>query len=424
MPGHKGLPLLGPEALDITEIDGADSLYEAEGIIAQSERNASRLFGSPTLYSTEGSSLCIRAMLYLVSLWAKAKGRSTEILAGRNAHKAFLSAASLLDLPVRWLFPIKNASYLSCDVTPEDVESALNSSVERPAAVYLTSPDYLGNRVDLSAIAEVCHRHDVLLLVDNAHGAYLKFLQPSLHPMDLGVDLCCDSAHKTLSVLTGGAYLHLSHSLPAFLHDHAKSALALFGSTSPSYLILQSLDRQNSILADDFAGKLCAFTGKVASLRESLVSRGYTIFQGEPLKLTILPKSYGYTGTTLYNLLRKKGIVCEFYDPDHLVLMLSPYNTQMDLDRIRESLLCIFKKAPLSQVPPSFFLPEVVMSPRDAMLSESERLPLRQCEGRVCAVASVGCPPAVPVVMGGERIGADAVACMAYYGISSCIVVK
>ena len=213
MPGHKGHPFLGIEHLDITEIDGADSLYEADGIIRQSEENAGALFGCPTFYSTEGSSQCIRAMLYLAVLHASKQGRSPLVLAARNVHKAFLSAAALLDLDVEWLYADQTASYLSCHVTPDDVDQTLCAMVEKPAAVYLTSPDYLGNVADIEGIAAVCRRHGTLLLVDNAHGAYLRFLSTSQHPMDLGADLCCDSAHKTLPVLTGGAYLHIAHHL-------------------------------------------------------------------------------------------------------------------------------------------------------------------------------------------------------------------
>ena len=183
MPGHKGKNLLGLEALDITEIDGADSLYEADGIIRQSEENASELFGCPTFYSTEGSSQCIRAMLYLAVLHAREQGKRPVIAAGRNAHKTFLTGAALLDLDVRWLYPKEVGSYLSCDLTAQDVEAVLEG--EKPTAVYLTSPDYLGNVADIAGIAEVCHRHGALLLVDNAHGAYLRFLTPSRHPMDL-----------------------------------------------------------------------------------------------------------------------------------------------------------------------------------------------------------------------------------------------
>lgn len=100
----------------------------------------------------------------------------------------------------------------------------------------------------MAALAAVCRRAGVLLAVDNAHGAYLKFLSPSRHPMDLGADLCCDSAHKTLPVVTGGAYLHIAHQAPELLHRQAKASMGLWGSSSPSYLILQSLDAANELL--------------------------------------------------------------------------------------------------------------------------------------------------------------------------------
>ena len=151
MPGHKGTPFLGFENLDITEIRGADSLYEADGIIRESEQNAGQLFGAHTLYSTEGSSLCIRAMVYLLAVMARERGNRPHILAGRNAHKVFLSAAALLDIEVSFL-PPADGSYLSCSVSAETLAHTLDSMVELPSAVYLTSPDYLGNTVDIGAI--------------------------------------------------------------------------------------------------------------------------------------------------------------------------------------------------------------------------------------------------------------------------------
>ena len=284
MPGHKGVPLLGMEAMDITEVSGADSLYEADGIIARSEANTGRLFGCRTFYSAEGSSQCIRAMLYLVMLRAKRLGRPPLIAAGRNAHKTFLTAAALLDMDVRWLYPREGGSYLTCDLTPEDLDAYL--SRERPAAVYLTSPDYLGHITDIRAMAEVCHKHDVLLAVDNAHGAYLRFLPEDRHPISLGADICCDSAHKTLPALTGAAYLHLSADMDREVGDRAKESLALFGSTSPSYLILQSLDAV-ALYLEDYPRKLERFLPKVRELKTALCSHGYALYGEEPLKVTL-----------------------------------------------------------------------------------------------------------------------------------------
>lgn len=417
MPGHKGKNQLGVESMDITEIDGADSLYEASGIIRQSEENVSRLFGCPTFYSTEGSSQCIRAMLYLAMLHAKERGKRPLIAAGRNTHKTFLTGAALLDLDVKWLYPKEAGSYLSCDLTVEDVEAVLEA--EKPTAVYLTSPDYLGNVADIAGIAEVCHSHGALLLVDNAHGAYLKFLRPSRHPMDLGADLCCDSAHKTLPVLTGGAYLHCTEAF----QDWAKNALALFGSTSPSYLILQSLDGANPYLAS-LADKLKEFVPCVEAVKETLTKKGYVLYGQEPLKITISAKSYGYTGQELAEILLNCHIVSEFADPDFLVLMLTPENGQADLDTLESALLSVPRKAPIPGQPPRFQPGQRVCSPREAMLSPMEEVPVEKSEGRVLAAATVGCPPAVPIVVSGERIDAHAIDCFRYYGITHCSVMK
>ena len=327
MPGHKGRCFLGCEPWDITEIHGADALYEAEGILAESEQNAAALFGSQrTCYSTEGSSQCIRAMLYL----AVAASGSHTVVAARNVHRAFVSAAALLDLEIRWLWPEESRSLCGCPISPAQLEETLHSLPEPPAAVYLTSPDYLGGMAQIPALAQVCHQHGTLLLVDNAHGAYLRFLQPSLHPLDLGADLCCDSSHKTLPVLTGGAYLHLSPTAPAQLGPLAKSALGLFGSTSPSYLTLASLDLCNRYLAEGYPQRLAEAVERLAELRERLTAAGWRVEPSDPLRVTVAAPR-GVTGQELAGQLRRQGAECEYADRDFLVLMATPENTPEEL---------------------------------------------------------------------------------------------
>ena len=422
MPGHKGKPLLGFEPWDITEIDGADELFTADGIIAESEAQAGALFGAHTVYSTGGSTLCIQTMLHLTALYAASKGKRPHILAARNAHKAFVNAAVLLDIDVRWLYPETDSGYVSCPVTAQQVTQAL---AEQPSitAVYLTSPDYLGNMQDIQGIAEVCYRANVLLLVDNAHGAYLKFLLHPRHPMDLGADMCCDSAHKTLGVITGGAYLHISRTAPALLARQAKASMALFGSSSPSYLILQSLDAANDRM-EAFSRQLAEFLPVVDGLKARLAAHGYGLAGEEPLKLTLCPKSFGYTGTEIAGILERHGMYPEFYDPDYVVLMLTPYNDADELNRLEAVLCGLPQRAPVTAVPPSAPRPVPVLTPRQAILLESETLPITQCLNRVSAAAAISCPPAIPLAVCGERIDRQVLDCFRYYGITHCAVVK
>ena len=424
MPGHKGRVFLGPEPLDITEIDEADELYHAKSIIRESQENAAALFGAAkTLYSAEGSSLCIRAMLYLAQLHARAQGRPFRLLAGRNAHKALMSAAALLDADIEWLYPAGDCPY-SGRVTKEAVDAALSVLPDKPAAVYITSPDYLGCVSDVAGIAAVCRKRGALLLVDNAHGAYLRFLPENRHPLALGADLCCDSAHKTLPVLTGGAYLHLSHRAPDLFRVQAERAMALFASTSPSWLILQSLDRANAYLAGDYRERLAALAERMDRMKERLREHGYTLVGDEPLKLTIAPGHFGYGGSELYWALRRDDhIVCEFSDGQHLTAMATPETAEAELKRLETALLRFPRREKACDPPPPLPRPHRAMSVRQAMLSPQNWLPVEKCLGRVLADAHVGCPPAVPIVAAGERIDEDALRCFRFYGISECAVV-
>ena len=420
MPGHKGKGPLGCEGRDITEIAGADSLYEAGGVIAQSEQNAAALFGAKaTFYSAGGSSQCIGAMLCL----ALQKSKSRVVLAARNAHKSFLHAAALLDADVRWLWP-RPYSLLACPVTPEMLENALAALPEAPAAVYITSPDYLGNVQPVAALAKVCHAHGAPLLVDNAHGAYLHFLPAPAHPLDEGADLCCDSAHKTLPVLTGGACLHLGHGLLKAEAGEVRAALSLFGSTSPSYLILQSLDACNRYLADEARPKLAACARAVEALKADLAAQGWAVAESEPLKVTLHASKRGWRGDALADFLRKSGVECEYADPDDLVLMVSPQNSPEDLEKVRAALAAAGQGSEAPQTPPQMARPRQAMGIRAALLAPAEEVPVAAAAGRVCAAPTVGCPPAVPVVVSGEEISPDAAAVFRYYGIETVRVVR
>jgi len=422
MPGHKGVALLGSEPLDITEINGADSLFEAEGIIAQSEANAGRIFGAHSFYSTEGSSLCIRAMLFLACNYAKHTGKAPVIAAARNLHKSFIFAAAMLDAKIKWLPCNEDSTYLSSLPKPEVLEAFLENEEQKPCALYITSPDYLGCKADIFAISGICKKQGILLLVDNAHGAYLKFLSPSAHPIDLGADLCCDSAHKTLPALTGTAYLHISKNAPDFFSKRAKDALSFFASTSPSYLLLQSLDMLNPFLSESFGEKLQDLCKRVASLKKRLAEHGFEIYGNEELKLTLCPKKYGYTGSELAHLLEEKNIYCEFSDPDFIVFMLSPQNSEEDVNALEDALFSLERKSEITAKAPKPHCPESVCSIREALLGKHEYVCAQNSEGRVLSFASVSCPPAVPIVCPGEKIDKRAIECFEYYKVKQLSV--
>lgn len=423
MPGHKGQAFVGCEAYDITEVAGADSLYEANGIIAESEANATSLFGTArTVYSTEGSSQCIRAMLYL-AMMNRQSGTKPVVVATRNAHKAFLYAVAVLDIEVVWLWPESDTSSLcSCPISAKTVEDILAGMDVSPIAVYVTSPDYLGGQLDIRGIAEACHKNGTIFAVDNAHGAYLHFLNPSQHPMDLGADICCDSAHKTLSVLTGGAYLHISKSAPEDFSKQAKQAMALFGSTSPSYLIMMSLDACNSYLAEEYRDVLAQTIEQVKELKADLQKNGWQVVETEPLKLTVrMP--VGLTGTYIAQQLRENHVECEYADTEYLVCMFTPENLERDFERVlhafgenREP----YEEGELMLMPHGIR----VMSSREAMFAKQETIATTDALGRICGAPTVSCPPAIPIVVSGEMIDEKAMHLFDYYGIKTIDVVK
>ena len=447
MPGHKGQSLLGFEPWDITEIKGADELYEADGIIAQSEANATRLFGTVhTYYSTEGSSQCIRAMRCLALQAAPAAGQRPVLLAARDAHKALLYAAALRDFDMQWLWPAPQdaGALCSCPVSAAKLTGALQGLAQqgkRPFGVYITSPDYLGGVQDIAALAEVCKDFGVPLLVDNAHGAYLRFLpQGGQHPIALGAAMCCDSGHKTLPVVTGGAYLHLGKNAPVPDEAAVRNALALFGSTSPSYLILQSLDKCNQILSEGYPLRLLQCCGHLTRLRRELNEAaaakhcpGPLALESEPLKVTLDAAVLGLSGTELAEKLRAAKIECEYADPRYLVLMFTPDNPPQDFERLSAAVLRIAEELAGPVTLPEETAGEFAelerglhrrCTIRQAVFAPQEQLPAEQAVGRICAMPTVSCPPASPIVVSGEQITPAAAAWMKRYHVEKVSVIR
>ena len=423
MPGHKGRGALGVEAYDITEIKGADTLYSADGIIAESEENATRLFDTAhTYYSAEGSPLAIKAML-ATALVNAPDGTSRTLVAARNAHKSLIYAAAELDFDVAWLYPENEDHFCSCDINTSSLIEAIKA--EKPFAVYVTSPDYLGKLADIAAISEVCRRLGVPLLVDNAHGAYLAFCDSSMHPMALGADMCADSAHKTLPVITGGAYLHISKMTSPEYVSTVRRMLSAFASTSPSYLVLSSLDACNAELADGYSRKIAECAEAVKGIKEKLGSLGFSPIDTEPLKIVFRANDFGYSGVMLAEHLRHFSIEVEFADGEYTVLMITPRNTDEDFSRLYTAFSSLERKDAIKQNFTALkSAPETRLAIKKAVFSKSELVDTPSAIGRVCAAPTAACPPAVPIVVSGEVIDKRISELLCDFGIDKIEVVK
>ena len=422
MPGHKGRTFTAEElrsayAYDLTEISGADSLFEAEGIIRKSEKNASGLFGTAeTVYSCGGSTLCIQAMLFLM------KQENRCVIAGRTVHRAFLNACILLGLQVIWVYPEAEKGILSGEYDPQDFEKAIKSTEGKPCCIYITSPDYMGNMADIRSLSEISRKYSAPLLVDNAHGAHLAFFEKNLHPMALGADLCCDSAHKMLPCLTGCAYLHTSNEN---YKGRLKGAMGLFGSTSPSYLMLLSLDLCNVFLSEKAAGNIAKIKSLSEKMRENLSDR-YIFTQGKEIfHIAIDTAAMGIDGRQLGASRDSLNCFPEYAGREAVVLLLSAAERGEDILRLEDILgKCVTSAAAEQKTPPPFPKPKAVMGIREAALSQSEVIPAKNALGRICAGVKVPCPPAVPIVISGEVIDENAVDALIYYGVGEVEVVK
>jgi arginine/lysine/ornithine decarboxylase len=202
--------------------------------------------------------------------------------------------------------------------------------------------------------------------------------------------------------------------------QQAQNAMMLFGSTSPSYLILQSLDEANVYL-QSYPARLQKLLPRLEAFKARLRKQGYTLYGSEALKLTIQAKPYGYTGNQLAECLRQQKIEPEFTDPDYVVLMLS---CDMDLKPLEAALMELPKKEAILQAPPILPRPKAVLSVREAVMAPCEELPVEDCLGRTLADYGVNCPPAVPIVVCGEEISPESLACLEYYGVEKCRVVR
>lgn len=409
--------------LDFTELPLTDSLYEASGIIKKSEENLSKLYNTElSLFSSGGNTLCIQSMLRLSS------PKGGKILCDRLVHRSAISAMALLGINPTWILREYNQeSKTFGKLNLAMIEKELSSN-EKFNAMYLTSPDYYGVLQDVKSISNKCQKFDVPVLVDNAHGSHLMFTSENLHPLSQGALITADSAHKTLPILTGGAWLHINSK--KISRQEAKSAMALFGSTSPLYSTMASMDIAQDWLYYNGKKEFLNLEKRVSNIKSIAKGKGIFVFEGglvDPTRITLGVWGIGKTGYEFRDYLYKYKIEPEFCDQNYVVLIPTAFNTKQDWERLKKAILNInscSKDSDLDGKNKFEKLPEICVSLREAIMSEKIKVSISNAKNRIAGDIVCPCPPGIPIVMPGEKISDYEIWALKQYGINEIYVLK
>lgn len=466
MPGHKGKAVLPQpiERIDFTELCDTGNLYDPdpENVIRQAEEAAASELRdlsphAPNLevaYSAGGSTLLIQAALYAVVEESRAReecstwniSRPAKILAARDAHRSFFSACALLGCEVDFVYPEYSEDGIAVGVSPEALREALRGG--EYDAVYITAPNYYGSFCRAEELSEVCDEFGAPLIVDSAHSAHLvaevaatladncsratlnsslrgRTELPAISQSETGRSsrpyscpkfIAIFSAHKTLEAMGGAAFAVGCGEM--FEKGRILRGMQLFGSSSPSYAVLASLDMALSrALSEDGRAAFDRLVKRAEALRENV--RGmdgvyvprFSEGEYDPCRLTI-----GFEGARGESaaewMERERGVVAEMADDRFVVFILTAADSDEDLGRLERAISdcsenfrgdeCSTQNisSELEQPP----RPERIVDMREALFAASERVRLEDAEGRISAEILAPYPPGVPVVAPGEKI--------------------
>ena len=453
MPGHKGRSELfdaagcgdlvrNAAAWDITEVPGADSLFCPRGALRNVMDNYAELYGvRHTELLVNGSSAgLIASVISSVPVGGK-------LILGRNSHHSVFSALRLGGINPVYLRPETDPQYnLTAEISPYELEAACDAHPDA-SAVLITSPNYCGVMSDISVLADIAHEHGMLLIVDQAHGAHLKFFDMYAeaareegsyipHPRHaaetLGADIVVNSTHKTLFSFTGSGILNIcGDSIDV---DAVSETLRMIQTTSPSYLLMASLDINEKIMRangreivkswiDDLSGfykaasrisGLTVVTGSGArgsGARDEDVFALYRYREGpDPTKINISMSSLGLSGERLDSELRYRGIISEMVHGEYVLLMTGAGNRRSDYERLLAALREIADSygvgSPAERVPRSFA--DIRLETADLPM-ESELVPLYEADGRVLYEPVITYPPGSPIACPGEIMNMEVI---------------
>ena len=398
MPGHKGKCDLGFDPVmkyDVTEVDRTDNLYFPQDALIESERLAAELFGvKTTVFCAGGATLGNQTAL---SFFSKKK-----VLFERNIHVSAVNAAMLLDIePVFVYNRFDRKTGVVLPIEKEDIAETLKNDSDI-SAVFLTSPNYYGLCADGEEIKKVCHEYGVTLIVDNSHGAHLKFSGEDSDNAVKGnhcADIIIDSAHKTLPVLTGGAFIHFNIDVK---REDVCARMLAFGSTSPSFLILSSLDFARA-WCDENREMFKKTRNRIEELKDGLRSNGITVIESmihDPLRLCIAAAN----AEEIDNELQKKNIIPEMSAGQCIVFMFSPFNSDEEIKLLENTLIELEPKQPVESEDFSFPKTNFVCTPKEAYFGKTNEIEIENAVGRTAARAVIPYPPGVPILLPGEQI--------------------
>lgn len=423
VPGHKSRFayghaekefLSGMSKLDLTELPGLDNLHCPTGAIREAQELAAEVYGADrTFFLVNGSTCGILAAL----LTAAHPGE--VVVADRFSHSSVASGLALGRLT-----PAYVDRRVDCDtgiplsLVPEDLERVIKRR-SGASAVIVTSPSYFGICSDIKSISRLAHDNDMILIVDEAHGAHLKFcgcLPESA--VDAGADIVVQSAHKTLAAMTQGSWLHVKGNRVDI--GRLEAMLNIFQSTSPSYPIMASLDAARAMMAGSGEAMLSSLVLWVRDVRAKLNSAGkgffcpgpeYFIGKGayafDETRLIINVRNAGITGAELDTVLRENGRVYgEMYDYENWLGITTVGNTQTDFRALVNACGAVRTVPGTVRDMPDYGCssPPMILSPWEVMERNSRRVPLEEAQGMVSALGIIPYPPGIPLVCPGERI--------------------
>lgn len=416
MPGHKSKNTLIEWGkyipyIDTTETEGMDNLLEPRGIIQESQDLAAKVFGSKaTYYAVNGST----GSIYIAIATITKPG--DKILIQRNCHKAVYNALILNKLEPIYLYPNYNEKYnVLTGVYPEDIDEALEKDKDIKAVV-LTYPNYYGVCSDLEKIAEIVHKHNRILMVDEAHGPHMTFSDKMPIPaLKAGADIVIHSTHKTLPSFTQTSMIHVgSHRIDL---NKLRDRFQLYTTTSPSYLFTASNEIATAYMDGEGRERLAWSIEKIEEVIKRLNSiPRVKVFLGDSEDPTIYAKDItkilisidGIRGSMVKKILREKyNIRLEMSDYYYALILTSLMNEDEDYEKLIKAIEDLAKEAPyekINNISIKMPTPKVIMRPADAYFGKKNQVELKDAIGKVSAAPIIPYPPGIPLIVPGEEI--------------------